>query len=118
MYKSTSKEEPPILVKEKVLTKEVHEKLKDPDVKVFESPDRKSGRRSSSTGDVQLITPRSYPPQMAFLGRRKSKSFSGFDELDGMTVDFSAVPAFLNEGTEDNASSSGSDDSFIKKSNY
>ncbi|VDL14643.1 unnamed protein product [Hymenolepis diminuta] len=117
MYKSTSKEQPPNLVKEKVLTKKVHKELKNPEVKVSETPDRISGRRSSSTGDVQLIAPRLYPPQMAVLERRKSKSYSGFDDVDGMTVDFCAVPAFLNEETEDNTPSSGSDNYFIRKSN-
>ncbi|KAM3185678.1 hypothetical protein ACTXT7_005848 [Hymenolepis weldensis] len=106
MYKSISKEQPPILKKKKVLTEKVHKEPKDSNVKVVEIPDRISGRRSSSTGDMELVAPRPYPPQIAALERRKSRSFSGFDEVDGMMVDFCAVPAFLNEEIEDNTPSS------------
>nr|CUU98857.1 hypothetical transcript [Hymenolepis microstoma] len=108
MINSVSNKHPPlILTNQKALTEEVRKDSKDKNVKVSEITGRMSVRRSSSTGQIQTINSSPLPLLMAAPERRKSKSFPGFDEIDGMAVDFSGVPAFLNE--EDGVSSSSTE---------
>ncbi|VDN99699.1 unnamed protein product [Rodentolepis nana] len=115
MINAGPKEHRPLLpTNQKVLTNEVRKAPKNPNVKVPEITGRPSVRRSSSAGHIQTISPFTSPLQMAALERRKSKSYSGFDEVDGREVNFSGAPAFLNEEDDGLSTSSGSENSFIK----